>query len=40
MEMIINTLVVWTVVNTICIAALVIKVVTLERKLIKIVLIL
>lgn len=33
MEMIINTLVIWTVVNTICIAALVVKVVILKRKI-------
>lgn len=33
MEMIINTLVIWTVVNTVCIITLVIKVVVLERKI-------
>lgn len=33
MEMIINTLVIWTVVNTICIVALVVKVLVLERKI-------
>jgi hypothetical protein len=33
MEMIINTLVIWTVINTVCIIALVIKVVVLERKI-------
>lgn len=31
--MIINTLVIWTVVNTVCIITLVIKVVVLERKI-------
>ncbi len=31
--MIINTLVIWTVINTVCIIALVIKVVVLERKI-------
>lgn len=33
MEMIINTLVIWIIVNTVCIIALVIKVVVLERKI-------
>jgi hypothetical protein len=33
MEMIINTLVIWTVVNIICIVALVVKVLVLERKI-------
>ena len=33
MEMIINTLVIWTIVNTVCIIALVIKIVVLEREI-------